>query len=336
MMEDKESKIQYQVGEPSDEYLILLLIRILEPKDIRRPYFRLNRYLNGPYGHKPDEKITDLFQALKIILSSYQTVRIKSDKHRTIDQFSSLSSSFLFHIAYNLDSSFIEITSLDSFKNIGRITRNRRAKKIEDIEPPRKIYDRNLCYRYQMGVDSENPVLKFLSFYQVIEHYFEDVYKADLIKRVKEKITRPDFSYRRDKDVEELIKDISKQLKLKSENSIINESEALKLVIKQYVDLSTVVSHIETYDINLVDHYSSQNVDFSDGDAVDLKGKDRLAVIDSLTTRIYKTRNAIVHGKEGDRKKYTPFKDEASLAKEVPLIRFLAEEVIINTSKELK
>ena len=55
-----------------------------------------------------------------------------------------------------------------------------------------------------------------------------------------------------------------------------------------------------------------------------------------VRNRIYSVRNAIVHSKEGEKLRYEPFKHDKELAKEVPLIRAVAEEIIINSAKPME
>lgn len=74
-------------------------------------------------------------------------------------------------------------------------------------------------------------------------------------------------------------------------------------------------------------------VTFAAGDEVDLRDSDTSLVFKKLAGRIYRTRNSIVHSKESDKARYTPFRDDRILVKEVPLLRFISEQIIINTSK---
>jgi hypothetical protein len=54
--------------------------------------------------------------------------------------------------------------------------------------------------------------------------------------------------------------------------------------------------------------------------------------VKDLVQRIYFTRNAIVHSKDGEKGKYLPFSHEKQLVKEVPLLRFISEAIIISNS----
>ena len=58
-------------------------------------------------------------------------------------------------------------------------------------------------------------------------------------------------------------------------------------------------------------------------------------IYSNLSERIYSTRNSIVHSKQGDKPKFIPFKDKIDLFKEIPLIRFIAEEIVFATSKSI-
>ena len=55
-----------------------------------------------------------------------------------------------------------------------------------------------------------------------------------------------------------------------------------------------------------------------------------------IAKRIYKTRNAITHSKKDQTdKQYSPYTDTDALKKELPLIRSVAELVIINSSEDI-
>lgn len=53
-----------------------------------------------------------------------------------------------------------------------------------------------------------------------------------------------------------------------------------------------------------------------------------------MAKRIYFTRNSLVHSKSGkNQERYKPYKDESELKKEIPLVKAIAELIIINSSK---
>jgi hypothetical protein len=82
----------------------------------------------------------------------------------------------------------------------------------------------------------------------------------------------------------------------------------------------------------LLNLYATNTVGFCDGNRVALDQSDTAAIFASLSNRIYKTRNALVHSKEGSKAKFVPFTDDRDLIPEVPLMRFIAERIIVATS----
>jgi hypothetical protein len=149
---------------------------------------------------------------------------------------------------------------------------------------------------------------------------------------VRDSITSPGFSYKRKADIGKLINSIKRSLQIRSETITFSEVEALKLCIERFVSMPDLVEKLNAYDEALLDFYKSNKVEFSSGPEVDLQLPDSAAVSKTLAKRIYQTRNSLVHSKEGERSKYTPFKDDRALVKEVPLLRFISEMVIVNDS----
>ena len=86
--------------------------------------------------------------------------------------------------------------------------------------------------------------------------------------------------------------------------------------------------------------YFREEISFSNGDAIDLDNYTSDKLPKKIAARIYKTRNALVHHKSNtarlkERGIYHPFKDEAELSNEIPLMRFVAEAIIIKTATEI-
>ncbi len=97
-------------------------------------------------------------------------------------------------------------------------------------------------------------------------------------------------------------------------------------------DLKPKFDEYDEYDENLCEYYKTAKVKFSNGDAVDFDNADESITSKKLATRIYKTGNSIVHSKESEQSKYMPFRDGKMLVKEIPLLRFIAEQTIIDSS----
>lgn len=121
------------------------------------------------------------------------------------------------------------------------------------------------------------------------------------------------------------------------EDGVWNEKIGLILCLKRYVpDLDSLKMSIETIESTAIEYYKTTTVEFADdGKTIDFDG-DIDSIYAAVRDRVYSVRNAIVHSKEGDRLRYEPFKHDKQLAKEIPLIRGIAEEIIVNSAKPIE
>lgn len=325
-----EAGIDYELSYASDVYLVWLLNEMrtkLSPRDFRYGFYsspRLERRFR-------EEGNISIFEYIRLTSFRLLTLKLKTTKKTSSFQYAKLTHSFLFHIGYNLDIALVPQRLLEELARTGRITRMRRSR-IEDLDPPRRTYTESLVQHYLLAVSTDNPVIEYLSYYHVFEHFFEAVFNDDLLESIKYKITDPSFSYKRKKDIQSLVKTIKKSLQIRSETITFSESEALRLCLEKFVTLDDLKIKINEYDETLLEYYKSNKVPFSQGNEVDLTDEDTDKVFKNLTKRIYSTRNALVHSKDGDSSKYTPFQDDRLLVKEVPLMRFISEMVILSES----
>ena len=132
-----------------------------------------------------------------------------------------------------------------------------------------------------------------------------------------------------------MIKVISTKLLSRNEEYSIDEKEALQITLMRYVNMENVKCKIKEIDNSLIEYYKKNDVVFSGGQKVNFDDKEIKGLFKNVASRIYLTRNSIVHSKDTDKPRYMPFKHDKSLVKEIPLIRFIAEEIIINTSEML-
>ena len=333
--DDTANKLKYILSLPSDEYLLIFLNELQkissEENGLNRPYFfhrlRHRRFI----GER--EKI-DIFDLLKILIPRFKTLQIISENDKSKNEFESLTFSYLFNLSYNTDLSYLPNSMIDDLNRTIRIGRIRRSR-IEDVDSPKRKYENDLVLYYQKGISSESIDLKYLSFYHILEHFFEKIYNDELTKSIKNEITKPSFSYKRNKDVYELIKIIQERLRYKNEEFQINEPEALLLVLDKFViDFDEIKNELNSYDNTLLNYYKSTEIEFSNGNRVNFD-ETREKILKNLRERIYKTRNSIVHSKETEKSKYLPFKHDSILQNEIILMRILAEKIIISSSKEI-
>lgn len=331
VLKDQESGLTYVFGVASDEYFLFLLQKIKSIGPLRMlsqpPLAIRDRIV------KSDATADNALDVAKGLLGPrMMTLRISSTKSRTVAEFEKFADAYFFQLSYNFDQAILPQRYLDELLRLGRLTRLRRASP-DELEPPKRTYIPDLIHHYQLAIASENPALEFLSYYHVMEHFFEDIFRDALIEDIRRLITQPDFSYRRNKDIVRLIKKVSDKQKSDGDDVRFSEQDALELTLTKFVEPRSLLSEIREYDDSLVAYYRKEKVEFCDGDLVNLELTDSRQIIKSLTKRIYKTRNALVHSKDGAKGKYVPFKDDKLLIREVPLMRFIAEIIIVESSR---
>lgn len=338
---DKVNKIDYSIDKPTDKYLIFFLYNLYlqnTPRILRGGImpFRLRKI----YGKIDEEQIEmpfnhNIIDIIKEIIPRLETLQIDSYTPKKKADFEQLVYAFLFNLGYNLDYMYQPLRFMDEFTQPYKIGRLRKAN-FSDVEPPKKIYINELILYYQKGISSEGIDHQFLSFYHILEHFFEKIYSDDILINVKNEITKPSFSYKRDKDISTLINLVQRRLKYKYDEFQLNEPEALELTIKRFVtDLGYLANELNTISPNLVEYFKTTEVSFSKGNKVNFDSINNDEIYANLAKRIYSTRNSIVHSKETDKSKYTPFRDDKDLLKEIYLLRLISEIVIISNSKEL-
>lgn len=196
----------------------------------------------------------------------------------------------------------------------------------KELEVPKIKYNEDIIKHYTMGLEGSHPVLSFLSFYQVLEGYFIKASNSELIKNTQKFLIDPRFNLKQDSVVLGLINDIQT---FKLENNELNQ---LKIVLTNYIDKNKTIDFIKIFETKKGEkHFSAKRLIFDENLRLNL---DEDNLISSLAKRIYTIRCAIVHSKIGHSNvKYVPSsKNDKILMLETPLMRFLAEEVIINSS----
>lgn len=327
-LDDPHSGLSYKLGTPSDTYICYLCLKLTEGANHRQMRF-------GPSPMMLDRAQREsgsfsVFDLLRLVLRSW-TLTIRSDTPQTRIAWKHYSEAFFFHMAYSLDMPLMPDRNLTELVRPARISGMRRAR-IADLVAPQRHYAADLVYHYQLGVSAESPMLEYISYYHVAEHWFESIYQDDLVEQVQLAITSPAFSYKRKKDLRDLIRKISRAVQLRDDQLVINELVALRLTLTRYVEIGQLASDLQAFDDTLLDYYSEQVVSFCGGDTVSFRGSEPSDVLKALSSRIYKTRNALVHSKEGLKGRFIPFTNDRDLLPEIPLIRFIAEQIIMATS----
>lgn len=325
-----EAAPSYRVGKPSRVFIVHLLCLLgekmehLDPRRKGKLRQRVWMRANGVRGHGGNFNLLDTIGG-----SLYSTTLLVASPTDRSD-FEVLANSFLFHAAYNLDvSARIGMHPLLDAPHVPRM----RHRADVSLDAPRQVYDAELVQHYLMGVAAEIPLLEYLSYYHIAEHFFRKVFDDDLTEQVKRIIVDPSFSIKRPKDVQKVIKKVDGAMRGRREDGGGNEKRSLEIVIERFIDVDRLVADLNSLDSGLVDRYRTVDVAFAKAGKVDLEAKDWQAERPKLASRIYAIRNSLVHAKEGALPKYAPFAHDVDLRLEIPLVRFIAEQVIISNGR---
>lgn len=155
---------------------------------------------------------------------------------------------------------------------------------------------------------------KFLSYYQVIEYFFvraQNYYFLEELKSI-------DMNNVNHNELRKILANYKK---------VTNEREALKLVLKRAIDIPKFKTWINS---------NSEHFDIycrSQAYKIDLSKEDK-KIISNIVERVYGYRCSIAHAK-GDVEEYIaiPNISRKIIAAEIPLVKYLAYEVIKNCSE---
>ena len=265
-----------------------------------------------------------LLDAVRDAMPRMHTLRIHSKKDLPLRALQEFADAFAFQVAYNLDTAFVSVRSMEEVIRRTRLRRIRRVKP-EELDPPRRSYASDLVHHYQLAIATDSPPLEYLCYYHIAEHFSESIFEDDLISRVRAVLAQPGFSFRRKQDVRSLVTHVKDRLKFRREDITFNEQEALRLVLDKYVDLRSVREKFRRRLLLTTPQtrFPSQTV-IKSIFGID----DAQKMIAALSRRVYKTCNAVVHSKEGGKPRYQPFRHDRELAQELPLMRLIAEKIM--------
>ena len=190
-LDDSHSGISYRLGPPSDAYAVYACLRILESIDHRqRPMiFRQSVIMRDRIARG---EVSSVLDVVKSMLRA-RTLTITSDLQRPSTGWKQYADAFFFHVGYNLDLPLMPDRNWAELLRPAKISGMRRSEHAE-LDAPRRHYVPDLVYHYQLGLSAESPMLEYISYYHVAEHWFENIYQDDLVEQIQLAITSPSFS----------------------------------------------------------------------------------------------------------------------------------------------
>jgi hypothetical protein len=193
---------------------------------------------------------------------------------------------------------------------------------------PKVQLNETLIKFYQQATSTDIPSLKYLAYYQILEYFFLKVADENLYNNLARRIN--DLKFKTNAThLDRLIQDVTNH---KRDN---DETEMLKNVIKKYVDENDLIDFINCYETFLEQKiYTARRTIF--GNDISATALNSGHVFGNISKTIKAIRNALVHSSDRyDRNdRYIPYNKEGTelIQNELPLIKFLAEKVIISSS----
>ena len=332
--EDTVNGIRYELSVPSVEYSMYLLMMIRgvmnqkEGPSSRIPPVRLRRSLDIRTSHNDELSLTTILP--HIVGELTLKITNTGDGAKCYESFCSYKNSFVFNFMYKTGVSLIEFAEISDIFPLNNFRGRRDTVQIDT--PPLRKYAEDVIDYYKQALASNDPYIKYISFYHVMEYFFDEVFKQKMVRDLKNKITHPDFSYKNDEKIYEIAMFVKNRLRMNDETGQGNELESLKYVLNEYVPIDDLKTRIQAIDSNAIQYYQSNKATFCNAPVIgwsDLQG-----IYNQLARRIYITRNSLVHSKSGKNKeRYRPYKDEKHLELEIPLVKAVAELIIINSSE---
>lgn len=197
-----------------------------------------------------------------------------------------------------------------------------------ELPLPKGRLNTDIIRFYQRGMGTDDPANQFLSFYQVLEYFFVSISDEELYRKLSAIVNDPIFSAK-PKQLDRIIQETTNH---KRES---DETEMLRLVLGRYADEAELIRFIEAYEEHLGEKwYSKKRRLFGEENEVRaVPGH----VIGNVAKRVKMIRNALVHSSDRYNRKETFIptpNSEAIVKKEVPLVKYLAERIIVANSYE--
>ncbi len=319
----EEHNYIFEISKPSTKYVIAM---ICSAANLTEPIMKYPIGRRPGMSPNPITSVSDLSDVLRIL-----TAKIVSPTECNLGRFKNLLSSYLFNIAFNNDIAF-DIENLTSKRIPHKIVAERDGQLF-----PYKSYKQELIRYYYQALSTDISFAKYMAFYHVAEFYFHTIVEEDAFKEISDFITKPSFSPYNKNDLRCFYDKIKKKIREQREDGVWDEKIGLLLCLKKYVpDILGLKSRISSIEENALDYYQTNDVSFAeDAKRINFDNDDE-KIYKAIRDRVYSVRNAIVHSKEGEKLRYEPFLHDQELAREIPLIRSIAEEIIINSAKSIE
>lgn len=314
-LKHEQTGFSVEIGSISSMFIMSLTDTDTMPREFRR--FAM---LRSPILRERDNvTLTDMFLRIYTIKV---TAPVGHAYAKHIKQLRAIADASLYNVAYGYSVGIVPIKSWErSLHFLG-------SRKAEAVQFPLRIYNQELVAYYQMALGGESLILSYLALYKILEFFFTAASEHILHEKIVEHLVSPDFSHTKVGKLRDLAKVIRKF------DQKMDERRMLQTVLEQRIDREALRMWIEEFDKENSDYFKNERDLFGDANRVDVSDNQ---IFPSIGARIYHIRNALVHNKEGELSRFVPFSgQEKILVNEAPLLRRIAEELIIKSGKDLQ
>lgn len=342
---DNHLNIKYEITHISLSHLLTIVNKI-DDRDtchriLRRLMIRMYSfdkpftvydYNNENVKNLTTEKVLSLCFNNSLRLSVLKIISLDNNKidENNINYYLTLGYAFI----YNLNLSGKRIRLIENYKDYFNIKEFKLRKKKNEIieQPPRRIYSKNLLDLYFAANWSDNAFTQYVYYYQILEYFFTKIPSDRLIRKVREQLTDPTFIVSKDKDIDNLIQ------KIKTETNH-NEKElfSLKAVLNYFIrDKEFLLNKLDSDNLDYLKRKTPKFLEKVNQSKISIDLTINLEdLITRISKRIYDVRNALVHNKDKVLNNFDPLNDFSDLKKEIPLIKTIAEKIIIDSGKSI-
>lgn len=191
-----------------------------------------------------------------------------------------------------------------------------------ELHIPLGNYDKNLVNYYKVAVSSQFPSQSYLSYYHVLEYNFLSVSEEELQSKIKSNIQSTSFSGS-SVDIVKIINVVKKH----TDKS--DEKDMLMRVLRKYVDQDDLKQFILKFEVAAGDKlYTKPRKVFGENLSINVNNEHMIPNVAQMLKHI---RNALVHSSDKYNRDdcHIPLTESEELVSYyVPLVRFLAEQVI--------
>ncbi len=283
------------------------------------------------------EYLTDLSPAHKITVSDFSTfyerpltIRIVNKKGGdplTVSNSISIADTCLFHIA-SVSHLSLKIANKWEFKGDRIIYSQGGVEPPEKLDFPKSITNRELTNYYILALNGSSPEYQYLSFYHCMEYFFLKISDQDLYDKIRSYLISPSFNVS-DANIDKIVFEVQSHRHEEDEKSMLSR------VLKHFVNKNELKRFLENYENVFGEKIFTSKRDILGKELVIEPLNNNL--FDNLAQRIKHIRNEIVHSVDRrQRSKRRWMKIEDIAATELPLMRFLADQIIVATSEPIE